>query len=326
MIHACLPICRPRAKRPVRTRSTLTARWLIPCWSHDRGRRRASDGAADELGVCRAVVGRVGIGLGEGADWDQPDRGTAALRRGTLRSAVAASDLPPPSPTRRELSDEAARDVLAALSGPYLPWGTSAMRPAGLVMVLNDIVLHGRRRVVELGSGISTVLLARLLCQRPPLGGFRVAAVEHDVRWVQWVTEQLDREGTGSDVVVVHAPLVPHPRAEPGLSWYDDAALSAGLRTALRGDPIDLLLVDGPPAYSAGHGLARYPALPVLRGWLAPDATVVLDDAERPGEQDVLRRWERETGFDFDRRAADRAGVAVASIAGVGPVTGPREG
>jgi len=196
------------------------------------------------------------------------------------------------------------------------------MRPAGLVIVLNDIVLNGRRRVVELGSGISTVLLARLLCQRPPLGGFRVAAVEHDVRWVQWVTEQLDREGTGSDVVVVHAPLAPHPRAEPGLSWYDDAALTAGLRTALRGDPIDLLLVDGPPAYSAGHALARYPALPVLRGWLAPDATVVLDDAERPGEQEVLRRWERETGFDFDRRA----GVAVAGIAGVGPVTGTRRG
>ncbi len=200
------------------------------------------------------------------------------------------------------------------------------MRPAGLVMVLNDIVLNGRRRVVELGTGISTVLLARLLCQRPPLGGFRIAAVEHDVRWVQWVTEQLDREGMGSDVVVVHAPLAPHPRAEPGLGWYDDAALTAGLRTALRGDPIDLLLVDGPPAYSAGHGLARYPALPVLRSWLAPDATVVLDDAERPGEQEVLRRWERETGFDFDRRAADRAGVAVASIAGVGPVTGPGHG
>ena len=169
------------------------------------------------------------------------------------------------------------------------------------------------------------MLLARLLCQRPPLGGFRVAAVEHDVRWVQWVTEQLDREGTGSDVVVVHAPLAPHPRAEPGLSWYDDAALTAGLRTALRGDPIDLLLVDGPPAYAAGHGLARYPALPVLRDWLAPGATVVLDDAERPGEQEVLRRWERETGFDFDRRA-DGAGVAVASIAGAGPVTGPRHG
>ncbi len=84
-------------------------------------------------------------------------------------------------------------------------------------------------------------------------------------------------------------------------------------------------MVDGPPAYAAGHGLARYPALPVLYDWLAPDATLVLDDAERPGEQEVLRRWERETGLDFDRRA-DRAGVAVARIGGAGPVTGPHHG
>lgn len=199
------------------------------------------------------------------------------------------------------------------------------MRPAGLVTVCNDIVLNGRRRVVELGSGTSTVLLARLLHQRPPLCGFRIAAVEHDARWAQWVTEQLDREGMGAHVVVVHAPLVAHPRAERGLSWYDDAALAEGLRTALRGDPIDLLLVDGPPAYAADHGLARYPALPVLRDRLAPGATVVLDDAERPGEQEILRRWERENGLDFDRRA-NRAGVAVARVGGKGPVNGPRHG
>jgi predicted O-methyltransferase YrrM len=199
------------------------------------------------------------------------------------------------------------------------------MRPAGLATVCNDIVLNGRRRIVELGSGISTVLLARLLCQRSPVGGFRLAAVEHDARWAQWVTEQLDREGTGSDVVVVHAPLAQHPRAEQGLSWYDDAALTGGLHTALGGDPIDLLLVDGPPAYAAGQAMARYPALPVLYDLLAPGATVVLDDAERPGEQEILRRWEHETGHDFDRRA-DQAGVAVAKIGSAGPVTGPHHG
>ncbi len=112
---------------------------------------------------------------------------------------------------------------------------------------------------------------------------------------------------------------MPHPRAEPGLSWYDESALTEGLRTALQGDPtddliddlIDLLLVDGPPAYVAGMGLARYPALPVMLDRLAPGATLVLDDAERPGEQEVLRRWEDGTGLVFDRRA-DEAGVAVA--------------
>jgi hypothetical protein len=197
------------------------------------------------------------------------------------------------------------------------------MRPAGLVTVCNDIVLNGRRRVVELGSGVSTVLLARLLCQRWPRGGFRMAAVEHDACWARWVTGQLDREGIGSGVVVVHAPLAPHPRAEPGLGWYDEAALAERLDAVLGGDPIDLLLVDGPPAYAAGHGLARYPALPVLGNRLAAGATVILDDTERPGEQEVLRRWERESGLEFERWA-EQAGVAVARCGEAGQVTGPR--
>jgi len=83
--------------------------------------------------------------------------------------------------------------------------------------------------------------------------------------------------------------------------------------------------VDGPPAYAAGQGLARYPALPVLRGRLAPGATVILDDVERPGEQEVLRRWERSTVVEFDRRA-EQAGVAVARISGDASAAGPRHG
>lgn len=230
----------------------------------------------------------------------------------------------PSPPAAREFSDEAARAALAALPGPYLPWGAGAMRPAGLVAVCNDIVLHGRTRVVELGSGISTVLLARLLNQRHPGGGFRFAAVEHDASWARWVREQLDREGTGADVAVIHAPLVAHPHAEAALTWYDDAVLTDGLARALRGDPIDLLLVDGPPAYAPGQGMARYPALPALVDRLAPGATVVLDDAERPGEQEILRRWEHDTGLEFDRRT-DRAGVAVTRT-GSGAGAGPRHG
>jgi len=211
----------------------------------------------------------------------------------------------------REFSDEAARVALGALAGPYLPWGSGAMRPAGLVMVCNDIVLGDRRRVLELGSGLSTVLLARLLTQRA--GGFTLVAVEHDARWARWVREQLGREGIGEHVVVIDAPLTLRAGAADGLRWYDEAELEAGLDRALGPEAIELLVVDGPPAYADGHGLGRYPALPVLRSRLAPGATVVLDDVERPGEQGVLRRWESETDLAFHRHA-ESAGVAVATV------------
>ena len=93
----------------------------------------------------------------------------------------------------------------------------------------------------------------------------------------------------------------------------------------LSGDPIDLLLVDGPPAYVDGYGLARYPALPVLAHRLGAGATVILDDVERRGEQQILRHWERETGLRFDRQA-DRAGIAIARVGGDGTPGGPPHG
>ncbi len=213
----------------------------------------------------------------------------------------------------REFGDDAARVALNALPGPYLPWGSGAMRPAGLVLVCNDIVLNDRRRIVEVGSGISTVLLARLLARSNAVESFRLAAIEHDARWGRWVVGQLQREGTGDDIVVIDAPLVPHPAADGGLAWYETAPVLDGLDVALRGELIDLLIVDGPPAFAAGHGMARYPALPVLRERLAPGATVVLDDVERPGEEKVLRRWEQEFGLVFDRQA-QLAGVAIATV------------
>ena len=165
----------------------------------------------------------------------------------------------------RVFGDDAARFALGALSGPYLPWGSGAMRPAGLVAVCNDIVLNDRRRIVELGSGISTVLFARLLAQVSAGGDRRLAAVEHDARWRHWVVGQLAREAVGDHVAVVDAPLRPPRPADGSWSWYDEAAVDAGLDAALGGDLIDLLVVDGPPAFADGFSLARHRALPVLR-------------------------------------------------------------
>jgi hypothetical protein len=213
----------------------------------------------------------------------------------------------------RVLGDDAARFVLGALSGPYLPWGPGAMRPAGLVEVCNDIVLNDRRRVVELGSGISTVLLARLFGQLSGAGERRLVAVEHDARWGRWVVDQLAREGVGDHVVVVDAPLCARSTGEAGPAWYDEAAVRAGLDAAMGGELVDLLVVDGPPAFAVGLGLARHPALSVLWDRLASGGTVVLDDVERPGEKEVLRRWESEFGLVF-RREERNAGVAIATI------------
>lgn len=185
--------------------------------------------------------------------------------------------------------DEADRDALVTLrplldAGGYLPWSEWALRPAALVAVCNEIVLADRREVVELGSGVSTVVLGRLLGQR----GGRLSSVEHDPAWAGVVRGLLETDGLGDAVRLIEAPLEPHPLALDGAHWYSGSALAE-----LPAD-IDLLLVDGPPGNDEGIERSRHPSLPVLGERLGAGAIVVLDDAERPGEQAILERWSTE--------------------------------
>jgi predicted O-methyltransferase YrrM len=179
-------------------------------------------------------------------------------------------------------------------AGGYLPWGTGAMRPAGLVLVCNEIMYANRNVIVECGSGVSTIVLARLLRAR---GRGSLVALEHDEGWATRVAELLRGEGLDHVARVVHAPLSGAPR------WYDRAALD-GLP-----DAVDLLIVDGPPAYAPGDELRRAPALELLDPRLAAGATVVLDDLDRQGERDVLAGWESTTPWRFT--IEDSAGIAI---------------
>ena len=96
---------------------------------------------------------------------------------------------------------------------------------------------------------MSTVLLARLLGQLGDGSERRLVAIEHDAGWRSWVIGQLAREGSltrsGGARAVVSTPT------DGAVPWYDDDAIDAAV------DVIDLLVVDGPPAFDVGFGLAR---------------------------------------------------------------------
>ena len=180
-----------------------------------------------------------------------------------------------------------------------LDWSDGAMTPAGLAAVCAEVAGRRRRRIVECGSGFSTLVLARLLHNR----GGRLVSLEHDPAWATRVRRDLAAAGHAQIAQVALAPLEPHPLARDDLRWYAQRALRALPRR------IDLLLVDGPPAFEPEVELSRYPALPALAERLVPDATVVLDDIDRPGELRILEAWERDCDFRFEVRPAERIAV-----------------
>jgi predicted O-methyltransferase YrrM len=200
-------------------------------------------------------------------------------------------------------------EALAALrplldAGGYLPWQEAALRPAALAVVCDEIVLASRREILELGSGVSTIVLARLARER----GGRITSVEHDPAWAAFVRGELEREDLTGVARLVEAPLERHPLALDDAPWYAESVI-ADLPTA-----IDLLLVDGPPGYSEGMERCRYPALPALESRLVPGAMMILDDATRPGEREILERWS-ELGWEFGVREAEGVATAIRPLA-----------
>ena len=200
----------------------------------------------------------------------------------------------------RDLEDLRALSALKPLTSGarYLAWTPMSMRPSAVALVVNEIVIAGRRNIVECGSGISTLLIARLLRTRPG----HLWSVEHDRAWAALVKEWVEAEGLADRVTFVEADL------DDG--WYCRETLEEQLPDGR----FDLLIVDGPPAYSRAIMHARYQAVPFFRERLAGDWTVVLDDIHRRGEYEVADRWSHDLGRPVTRRLLEGVGVARASV------------
>ena len=183
------------------------------------------------------------------------------------------------------------------------------MSPAGLATVACEVSFAERRAVVELGSGVSTVVLARLARE---LGG-RVWAVEHHPGWAGWVRRQLDRDGLGGVATVIEAPLT-----RTRCRWRAHRSTTRPPCPSCRSPASSCCWSTGRPATAKAWRARRFPALPALGARLAPGALVVLDDADRPAEAEILDAWERDEGFVLRpaarradrRRAPGRLGVA----------------
>ena len=150
-----------------------------------------------------------------------------------------------------------------------------------LALVAEHILEHRPKLVVEFGSGASTLILAQALRKA---GGGTLISFEQHADFVDATRTWLKDHGLVADMRAV--PRAPSPDGWPGL-WYDHGRLPAN---------IDMMLIDGPPWTI--HPLTRGGASTLFDN-IAPGGTVFLDDAARPGERLVARRW-RKARPDFD--------------------------
>jgi predicted O-methyltransferase YrrM len=156
--------------------------------------------------------------------------------------------------------------------------GRWAMDPTRLLEVLFLIGRKLPKVVLELGSGTSSIWIAYALEK----DGGRLISVDHKTEFADRTKSLLHLHDVSHLAEVRLAELRHLNIKGEEFPWYNVDAFRDI-------NEIDLLLVDGPPG-SLGE-MARYPALHVLESQLASNAVVILDDADRPDEQGIVRRW-----------------------------------
>ena len=239
-------------------------------------------GAPSAIVVLAAVGSGVGIVVALGRRWHRQAVSRAEAQTTHLRSAIS----------------------IAATAGDIPTyWTEHSITPETLTLIQQLIASLGARRVLELGSGLSTLLIANAFRRA---GAGRVLSFDDDERWATQTSDTLTREGLGAFAEVRVAPLVEVTAGGRRAPWYDLAGLGTDER-------FDLVVVDGPPAWK-GDRLARLPALYELRRRLSDNGVLVLDDAARGGEAEIGRQWQRDFPDLHFRMVAIGRGLFVVSL------------
>ena len=191
-----------------------------------------------------------------------------------------------------KLSDQAAEDLrqaedLVSLNSliqpvrPLPPMRGWAMSPDILKHIAATVLDRRPTYVVEASSGVSTLVIAYCLKR---LGAGAVISLEHDAKFATANQQQLIEHQLDGFARVVHAPLITHHVQGQQLPWYSLDAIDSKL-------PIDMLVIDGPPKLAASNRLVRYAAVPLLYDQLADGCKIILDDADRDQERQVVKLW-----------------------------------
>ena len=131
------------------------------------------------------------------------------------------------------------------------------------------------KRVLELGSGLSTLAMAA--------AGAEVHAIEHMPKWSEKVRSVSEQHGLSAyvhDVKLTHYLGIGR--------WYDVADIGGKTIKAIRPD---LVVIDGPPRDEGTRAMVYS----LLRVHL-DDAVVVADDMNDPNEKQALDAWASSTG------------------------------
>jgi predicted O-methyltransferase YrrM len=150
------------------------------------------------------------------------------------------------------------------------------------LFLYEKIVQNKPNLVVELGSGVSTVVIAYALKE---LQKGKLISIDHDESYLAQTKKVLERHELSRLVDLNLAPLSDVKVNNDVVKWYE-------IDKKVINDNIDILFIDGPPRTVFNQ--ARYPALPFFMDHLSKNSLIILDDGTREDEKSIVDRWHKE--------------------------------
>ncbi|MES4787335.1 MAG: hypothetical protein C4294_17745, partial [Nitrospiraceae bacterium] len=208
-----------------------------------------------------------------------------------------------------ETARNALRAALSDIDGVDLSWIQPPPSNNGWTLAIDalrflmSLVNHLRpRHILEFGSGLSTLVLARACTRLQPR--CCISSVDHDPEFGPAATRGLtDQRKADCRVRFQLAPLVVRDCGGKLLPLYHIRPEQFASQR-----PVDLVLIDGPPIVLGGREGMLYQAMDFARR----GTLLVLDDADRIEELTILSRWQDSLGeaIEVNRLSGFTKGMA----------------
>lgn len=199
--------------------------------------------------------------------------------------------------------------VMPPLSSPFGGW---SITPDMARLMCELFAAKGPTRVLDVGSGSSTVLMGHLMKGR---SGARLVSLEHDPIWYAQTLEMLYDAGLDEFVELRFAPLEKVELGSESFQWYSLEAIEDV-------EELDAVFVDGPPGHIGPR--SRYPAGPLVVPKCRPGCLFIVDDTVREDDRQMVQQWRNEADMVLlEERVWHSKG---ASVLRVGPAGDEADG
>ena len=159
-------------------------------------------------------------------------------------------------------------------------------------------------RVLEFGSGVSTVALARELA---PSGG-AILSVDQDSLYAERTVRWLREHSLSASAEVVTSPIAETSAGGRKTKCYE---FGEQLLQQISAFAPELILIDGP---SQASGASRFAVAPIVAPLLSGGVPFAMDDAFRDAELEIARHWQRDATIRLKGIVAIGKGLLVGRI------------